>query len=91
VGSAGSLVCVYSLSESVCQIFGWNKSLATYFEWMSESKFLVAESSGMISLDSANQQKMKKVYLKLIHLISSLTIEEIYSRLIKLLMKVLKT
>ncbi len=62
VGSAGSLVCVYSLKDSVCQIFEWNKTLATCFEWMNESKFLVGESSGMITLDVINPQKMKKVF-----------------------------
>jgi hypothetical protein len=44
-----------------CQLSCWNSTPAIDAEWMSEQKFLIAEANGIISLDSVNPSKMRKV------------------------------
>ena len=45
----------------MCQLSCWNATAAIDVEWMTDQKFLVAEASGLISLDSVNPAKMRKV------------------------------
>ena len=58
-----------------CQLSCWNSTAAIDVEWMSEHKFLVAEASGLISLDSVNPSKMRKVGHVFMEIIGSIHIE----------------
>ena len=48
-----------------CQLSCWNTTPAIDVEWMNDQKFLIAEANGVISLDSVNPSKMRKVIIDL--------------------------
>jgi WD40 repeat protein len=54
-------VCVYSTKYQRCQITCWNGSVVTSVEWVNDKTFLIAEASGMITLDKAYPDNFRKV------------------------------
>ena len=64
--SGAAEVCIFSLSDKTAQLTCWNTSEVTSLEWIDEEKFLVAETSGTITLDRMYRSYFRKVKSKLL-------------------------
>ena len=60
--SGAQEVCVYNLAEKTAQLTCWNATEVTSVEWVDRKKFLVAETSGMITLDKVHSDYFTKVH-----------------------------
>ncbi len=59
--SVSDLVCVYNEKDKSWQVSAWTEAELTAAEWVTDRQFLVADSLGCITMDSAEENQFMPV------------------------------
>ena len=59
--SGADEVCVYNLNDKTAQLTCWNQASITALQWVKPNQFIIAESSGQITIDEIHDDWFKKV------------------------------